>query len=500
MMKIITSKSLIVTVCIFGLIYILISLINHYFFRTYALDLGLYTNAIFKYAHLQLADSSMFKVVNEYLLGDHFDLYLVLFSPLVFLFGTYALLIVQIIAILAGGIGVHQYFQLKALPGKHIPVAATICFYAFFGVFSAVSHDYHSNVVAAMLIPWFFYFFYKRDYLVSAILIALVLIAKENMALWMLFICTGLAFEFRKDKKSLIYLSAYSAFSIVYFVIIIYFVMPGITVSGEYNGFAYSSLGQTPMEALKHLFLNPVESLKILFTNHTNQPNGDYVKLELHILVLLSGAYLLLIKPWYFVMLIPIYFQKMFHDNIQMWGVNDQYSIEFAPILIIGIFTGIAEFKNKKVELILAAIVFTGIIFSTIRVMDRTVVYTNKSKIRFYQASHYKRHYDVRPVHKQLNLLPARAKISALSPFVPHLALRNHIYQFPIVLDAEYIIYSEKEGKYPMDEEGFKLEMEKIMGSGEWEVHFKSEEVVVLKRSAVGSQQSAVSSQQSAVK
>jgi uncharacterized membrane protein len=479
------SKSgiyLAIILVIFGIIYALISLVNHYYFRTYALDLGLYTNALYKYAHFHLADSSMFKNVNEYLLADHFDLYLIIFSPLVYLFGTYTLLLVQIAAILAGGAGIYKYFRLTLPENDFIPVAATLGFLSFFGIFSALAFDYHSNVVAAMLVPWLFYFFKKKNYIAAATLGFLILIAKENMALWLVFICLGLAVEYRKDRKSLAYLSAFSVFSVVYFIIIIFLVMPAFSASGNYYGFDYSALGQNPLEAATNLFLQPLNSIKILFTNHTNHPNGDYVKMELHIMVLLSGAFFLLLKPYYLIMLIPIYFQKMFHDSTQIWSVNGQYSIEFAPVLAIGVFTAIAEFKDRKIERILAAVALSGILISTVRLMDHTVAYSNKPMIRFYVAGHYKRPFDVKPVYRMLDQLPANARISALTPLVPHLALRDHIYQFPVIRDAEFIVYSENEGKYPLDEANFTKTINKINLSGEWEEVSNKDGVVILKK------------------
>ena len=72
---------LIILVILFASLYSFISLVNHYNFRTYALDLGLYTNALYDYLHLQWNDSSVFKEINENLLADHFDLYLIIFSP-----------------------------------------------------------------------------------------------------------------------------------------------------------------------------------------------------------------------------------------------------------------------------------------------------------------------------------------------------------------------------------------------------------------------------------
>lgn len=473
---------LLITLSFFGLIYSLISFFNHYLFRTYALDLGLYTNALYKYAHLVPADTGMFRNANEYLLADHFDLYLPLFSPLVYIFGTYTLLFVQIASILAGGFGVYKYFKLVNPENQFIHLASALCFLTFFGIFSAISFDYHSNVVAAMLVPWLFYFFKKKNYLVSAILVMSILIAKENMALWVIFICIGLAVEYRKDKRSLTWLLAFAAFSVLYFVAIIDVVMPWFAAAGKYYGFSYTSLGQSPSEALKEIFLNPVESFKTLFTNHLDYPYGNYIKMELHILVLLSGLYFLFLKPRFLIMLIPIYFQKMFHDSTHVWGVSGQYSVEFAPVLAIGIFSAITEFRNMKIERLLAMVAFAGILFSTVRVMDRTVIYTNKSKIRFYHPKHYHRTYDVKQVYSLLKEIPADAAVSAQTPFVPHLALRNKIYQFPLVKDAEYIIVSDIEEKFPMKEEDYSKVMKTLMDSGEWEVSKQNDAIRILKK------------------
>jgi uncharacterized membrane protein len=481
-MKLKPTKYLILTFVFFGIIYSLISIVNHYTFRTYALDLGLYTNALYKYAHFKLADSLMFNVNYEILLADHFDLYLVIFAPLVYIFGTYTLLVVQIASILAGGAGVFMYFKLTDSKHEYLAHFATLFFFLFYGIYSALSFDYHSNVVAAMLIPWFFYFFKRRKYLVSLLLTVLVLIAKENMALWLIFICLGMAFEYRKNNTALTFLSAFILISLIYFMLIIDVIMPKLSNSNQYNLFSYSVLGETPFEAIKNLLMHPIDNLKVLFTNHNKSINGDYVKLEMLILVILSGAYLLFLKPRYLIMLIPIFFQKLYHDNYLVWGIGGQYSIEFAPILAIGIFSSVNEFKEKKYVNMMTAIVILGVLLSTIRVMDNTVFYTQKSRIRIYQASHYKRNYDVSPVHRQLRNIPSDASVSAQSPFVPHLSLRDKIYQFPIVNDAEYIVFSDKEGKYPLDDETFNSAVNQFLDSEEWETWFKSGDLVILKR------------------
>jgi uncharacterized membrane protein len=482
---------LILTVVVFGFIFALISLVNHYNFRTYALDLGLYTNALYKYAHFQAADSLMMVENYECLLGGHFDLYLIIFSPLVFIFGTYTLLIVQIAAVLAGGIGVYRYFkpvnrnsaETQNIASLHLqPLFATIFFYAFYGIYSALSYDYHSNVVAASLVPWFFYFLKKRNFSVSFLFLTLILVSQENVALWVVFICLGLLIEYRKDVKAVKYLTIFTGISLIYFIAVIYLIIPLFSKSNEYTGFAYSVLGGSPAEAIKTLFIHPLESFRAMFINHSGNPNGDYVKTEMLILVTVSGLYFLILKPAYLIMLIPVFFQKLFHDKYLVWGIDGQYSIEFAPILALGVFTVIAQFKTGHTAKVLTAVALLGVILSTFRIMDNTVMYTQKSRIRFYQANHYQRNYDVEAVHRQLSKIPADAAVSALAPFVPHLSLRDKIYQFPLIKDAEYIVYSEKEGKYPLDEGEFQNILSTIYESGDWVLEYEKDGVVILKK------------------
>jgi uncharacterized membrane protein len=479
-MEIFKNKYLLFTVLFFGLVYSCISLVNHYNFRTYALDLGVYTNAMYDYIHFKWNDSSSFNGSPENLLADHFDLYLIIFSPLILIFKTYTLLVVQILFILIGGIGVYTYFSSsKSVFRFSLP--ATIYFYSFFGIFSAVSYDYHSNVIAAMLVPWFFYYFKEKNYTVSLLILIFMLISKENISLWIAFICLGLLGEYRRDKKAIRYLLVFFSISLLYFILIIGVVMPALSSRNVYAHFNYLFLGNTPIEALKYLILHPFQALMTLFINHTTNSSGNYIKMELHLFLLLSGLYVLFLKPHYLVMLIPIYFQKLFNDNFSMWGIYNQYSVEFAPILAIGIFSVISRFNNRQMAFIAVTFVLIGSIAVSIRSMDRTVYYSNKAKIRIYQNSHYTRDYNVGFVHQQLDNIPQNAIVSAQSPFLSHLALRDKIYQFPIIKDSDFIVYSPKEDTYPLNKSELENKIRELLISNKWRIELKNEDLVVLK-------------------
>ena len=483
-MELIKKHKYIITISfIFLTLYSLISLVNHYSFKTYALDLGLYTNAAFKYAHLIFADSSMIKEYHELILGGHFDLYLVIFSPMTYLFGTYTLLIVQIIALIIGGIGVFRYFQIIGNK-KSIPYYALIYFYTFFGIYGALSFDYHSIVVASCIVPWFFISIYRYKIVSSVLLLVFMLVSQENFALFVFFICLGLIIDFKKSKKKYSLLLVLSLVSLIYFLTVILYVIPSFSSQGEYGGFLYSSFGNNIFNASKTLLMNPVESFKAFFTNHNNSIYGDFIKAETHIILLISGLFFLFKKPQYLLMLVPIYFQKFFHDNYLMWGIGFQYNIEFAPIMAIGIFKVISEFKRENLKVIMSFIAIILALTSTIRTMDNTVLNTNKSRIRFYQKIHYELDYDVKSVHDNLLKIPKYAKVSAQSPFVPHLSLRIDIYQFPIIKDAEYIVYSRKESPYPLSKENFLSKINKLEKSNNWKI-LHNGYITILKKSSL---------------
>ena len=463
----------------FGILYCLISLVNHYNFRTYALDLGAYTNALYDYSHFQFNDCTVFKQTAENLLADHFDFYLILLSPFSFIFKSYTLLLAQLFFVLIGGLGVYKYFRQTSVTA-HLALPASLYFYLFFGVFSAISYDYHSNVIAASLVPWLFYSFKQRKMVISGILLLFIVISKENISLWMTFVFIGLMVEFKSDKTLRNYCGGFALASFLYFILITTVVMPALSNNNSYPHFNYAALGSNYSEAFLFLVQHPVDSIRMLFVNQTQNPLGDYVKLELHVLLLISGLPLLIRKPHFFIMLIPIYVQKFFHDNYLMWGIYGQYSIEFAPILAIGIFSAIGSFKSRKWSKILIIIVLIGAFASTFRLMDNTVVHNDKSKIRVYKSNHYYRDFDVKQTHQLLATIPADAIVSAQSPFLPQLALRDYIYQFPIVKDATYIVYSKNEGTYPLEKDTFFQQISYFENSPEWTVFAKNDYITIL--------------------
>ena len=408
-----------------GVVYCLISLVNHYLFKTYGLDLGLYTHAMYDFVHGRIDDCSMFKETQQSILGAHFDLYLFILSPLVFIFGSYTLLIVQIAAVLLGGWGIYKLIKLYT-DDELLPIFASATFFFSFGIIHAMSYDYHSNVLTAMMLPWLLYFIKKRQFWQSSVMVVLFVIGKENLSLWLFFIAIGLMWDYRKDRKTLWHLLAYAIFGLAYFLIINMIVMPKIGGQGISR---YSHLGSNYAEIALQLVTHPGETLRILFTNTNAHPNINPRKAEFYFCALASGMLLTLLKTNYLFMLIPLIVQKMFSIDPMLWGISVHYNVEFVPVLIVSSFLVILRLKKLLPRLVLAFALLLSTILTTFYTIGEPNSMVFLDQISVFQGRHYQqRKFDVKYARQLIRQIPDDASVSAASMFVPHLALREKIY------------------------------------------------------------------------
>ncbi|MDD5569909.1 MAG: DUF2079 domain-containing protein [Bacteroidales bacterium] len=476
---------LLIIIIIYSSIFCSISLVNHYNFRTAAWDLGINNNAIFDYAHFRWNNAAIMYPNSHFenVLGDHFSLLPILFSPLYWICGTYTMLIVQILGIVFGGIGIYKLiFDLTK--NKVISDISVIFFYSIFGVYSALSFDYHDNVMAAMFVPWFFYYVYNNKWKYASIFCLLVLISKENMALWMFFICLGAIILFHKEKEKLKFLSFYAIFSVLYFYFIMK-LMPAISPGeNNYRHFDYSVLGKNMLEAIKTCINRPKYVFSLLFESPINDSLTFGIKSELHYAVLLSGGVVLLWKPQFLIMLLPIYGQKLFNDDFGKWSVGGHYSIEFVPILTIALFWWINGLNNFKIRTkVIISVLFTVICMKiSYGLMEKQVNWFNKELIQFYSKNHWKREFNVKKVYEGLKIIPKNAKVSAQTMLSSHLSFREYIYTYPYVADADYIVLLLSDGPYPLNDEEYKKELNKYKESSEWGIIKYDYPLVIFKR------------------
>lgn len=441
-----------IIMCIFGTVYCLISFVNQNEFRTYALDLGMFNQALYSFAHLKLNYFTLaIDGSNVNYFADHFSLITILYAPFYYLLRTNTFLVIQIFAILGGGLGIYLYAEHE-IDSKYLPLIVVTQFFGIWGIYSALAFDFHNNVVAAMFVPWLALCYVTGKKRLFILFFLLILIAKENMALWLVFILLGLMLRrglshWRDFLKFEIPLALSAA---IYFLVVIGLIMPALG-SGGSGGSAtlmsrYAQFGNSPTTIAENIVIHPRQTFSSLFESpQPDKVHGDD-KYGLHGMVLASGGLALLAAPSYLVMLIPIYLQKMLTGDPSLWGITGQYSIEFVPIISLAFIALLVTLKRRKLTSSWqypVAIIITAMTFSSLYyVIDngKLSMFSHNDNVNFMSSNHYHSPVKTGEVNKYLNLIPPDAAISVTSSLAPHLSFRDKIYLYPIIKDAKYLV------------------------------------------------------------
>jgi uncharacterized membrane protein len=334
-----------------------------------------------------------------------------------------------------------------------------------------------------MLLPWLFYFIEADRRGRATIVAALLAGSKENMALWMVFIALGMAVLYWREPARRRWALAVAAGTFVYFVVIIKFVVPALSDNNSYlHQKNYVALGRTAGEVLHTFLMRPFYVVGLLFCNQLGVSDGDYVKLELHTMVLLSGGLALLRRPAYLLMLLPIYGQKLFSANVMHWGLNYQYCIEFVPVLHAATSQWLTRTTPHRATRLATGAALLALAATIISMQVRRSPYYDKSAAQFFKSRHYLIPFDAGLVHQGLTLIPADARVSATSALVPHLAARPYIYQFPEIGNADYIAILRQASTWPLSETELDAKLAAYQASGQWRVKLAQGPLIILQR------------------
>lgn len=477
-------------IILFGLIFSLISVVNHFFFRTYALDLGIFNQALYAIVHLKKAVFTLGLEGYEISIwGTHFSPILFFYIPFQLIFGSYGLLIVQILVILSGGLGIYRYSYL-ILNKPSWSMLVMIIFFGIWGIYSALAFDFHNNVVGAMMVPWFFYFLKKENIKASILFYFLIIITQESVALWMIFILAGLIIRdlvqgshkiipqiFRLQISLLV-------FSTAYFLIVTLYIVPHFNQQTDFF-FRYAPLGDSFPGIVASIITDPWPAIRLFFSGSSLPGVPPGIKLEFHLMVLLSGGVLLLYRPHYLIMLIPLYAQKMLSTDPVLWGINMQYSIEFVPVLALCIADSAGSRKlSEKHTLVILIIILILVYAATGRTMiKRNSIWYNKTNTVFWQKPHYEPDLDIRESRDVMRMIPDGVPVSASSPLAPHLYKRDKLYHFPVVKDADYImILKGKGGIYPLDAIRLEKAIDSLKNKSDFSTLKESDQLILFKR------------------
>lgn len=472
----------------FALVHLCIPLINHYNFKTFAFDYGVYNFAFYDFAHFRISYCPVYLVPYPItFLQDHVSFTLILLSPLYWiltpLFGTYSLLILQWALIISGGWASYRFVALKT--GRpFMAVAAMLFYFTLYARFASYQSDCNLATMGAAIVPAFLYFFLADKKIPLLLSFIFLLSNREDFSLGLFFLCIMLAITYRRDavKKRLALILA--AISLLCFILVFRYVIPLFeNEHWKFSLFNYSALGKGPMEALVFVCSHPLKTLEMLFVNHTGNPAGDGIKAEFYITWLVSGGFLLFYRPVYLIPLIPLIAKKMFNDNFLRWGIELYQGVEIASLMPVLVFSVLAELNIYKLQQLLATVVCGLTLFISFRCLKAS---TKKAygfnKVDFLSSSFYNSDYDVRETRRLLRMIPDTAAVCASGRLLPHLALREHIYHFSYVDRSNYVFVYKTGHTFPLSQEEFTRYLDEMMLSGNWEILDESQNLLLLKR------------------
>lgn len=450
------KRSVVLLLLTASLVYGSITFVNHCVFRTYALDLGYYTQVSLAWIAGEAPTTAGFEDLSQHALSNHFDLSQLIFAPFVAIGGAWALLIIQWLFILLGGIGIYKWAEHHK---SKFSTPILLCFLGYFAVFQSLAYDYHSTVVACMLLPWYFLAIAKGKTKLSWVLLITFALFREDLALFALFIAAGQTFIYRRDLKLKPQLIGQVAGMAVLFLLIMLVIMPAFAGGEPISNLQYLALQnfQLNFGAVARVFK------EILYSS----PEGSLsmIKVEFWFAFLLSGGVLLFKKPVYLFMLIPVFSSKMLHINPIFWGVGAHYSIALAAIVPIALVVILKDSKHsiwKFLPLVVLAVSF--------RLMDNPYSIIDRENIRFYQAQHYQRTFDVNQVKQFLNSIPEHSLVSTSNNVYPHLADQQEVQLFPLgIAKADYIILINEDDPFPLGPEEHSSILASIHANESWE-------------------------------
>lgn len=473
----------------FGIVVFATSVLNHYFFRTFTFDYGNYNFAFRDYAHFRISPMPTYP---GNFLQDHYSFLLMFFVPaywlLNWLTGTYTLILIQNVLILIAAWFTYKLVLLKS-GNSLLGVGSLIYYFTLLGRYTTFSCDANLAVMSACFIPVFIYLFETKKYIPAAITFVLSLLSRENIPIWFVFIFTVLIINHWKDKKAVAYSAVGIVVSILYFVVLFKFLIPGIeTKEKQFTLFNYAALGATPYEAVIFIIKHPVETFKLFFVNHLNDPAYNGVKAEFYWVYLVSGGFILFLRPKYIIWFIPIVAQKVLNDSPLRWGIATYYSIEVVTLLPLAVFLTLSELKKRWLEIGLAVIVCTATTATTIYKLNPQNCAVpdafNPAKEKIYSNEFWTPKFNQRKVNKLLALVPPDASVSASEQLFAHLAQRPHISLFPTLNNADYAAFSVFDDYFMLSHQANETVRNTLLSSPEWELVGKEFPVFVLKKKA----------------
>jgi uncharacterized membrane protein len=432
------------------------SVMRHVRYETGGYDLGIFTQAVARYARLQ-APIAELKGPGANLLGDHFHPILVTIAPLYRVFPSPSTLLVAQAALLAISVPI-VYRTARMRASRTASLVLAVCYGSSWGIAGAVAYDFHEVAFAVPLLALAIDALLRDSFRAAAVWSCGLVLVKEDLPLTTAMFGV-LLFWAGARRLGL----AVAGFGIAAFGLLVGVVIPRLNAVGEFSYWDRAAGDGGEPSSVTDLALGaaaPAKLLGILF-----------LLLPVAFLALFSRISLLAL---------PTLAWHLLADNPAYSGTQYHYGLVLMPIIFLAAADALRRLPSRAVLVGLAAMVLAGIWFTV------TGPYPRMLDPGWWQRTPY-----AREAAAAVATVPSGATVAAQNRLAPHLLPGREVHLFDTglrdaygrIIDVEYVVAETTSGSFPIPPAERRLLLADLQRCGYQEIYARHG-FVTLRRTA----------------
>lgn len=384
--------------------------------------------------------SQMFHYMNETLIPyttierskllSHFAVH---FSPILYIFLPFyiiysnpvTLLIMQAVVIALGLIPIYKLCKHYNYSNKII-IALSIIYILMPALIGGNFYYFHENKILAVLILYLFYFIEKGNSKLTALFALLVMLVKEDAAIYVGIIGLYLLFSKRKNIKGWYLIIA----SIIYFALVTTLMQiygEGI-MTYRYENFLFNG-----ENSLVFVIINIIKNPAYLFYQLMNIEKLIFI---IYIFVPMAMLPLAIKKPSGLILLLPLVLINLMTNYVYQYDIGFQYTYGSVAFLFYLAIINIKNLPKKVVKNLLICGVSSSLIFFSATYFSKfTIIQSYINNIE-----------QTKIINEGLKLIPDNMSVKATTFFVANLWYIDELYDYDytnketdyVVLDLRY--------------------------------------------------------------
>lgn len=475
MKKTIEYMSVFILLTFISWVFALISIRLHDQFLTFGWDLGFFDQIIWKVSQGDMAAYSTLS--KENLLADHFQ---VVLYPLSFLYLIKS--DVRMILVAQAFLVVFAAFPLYLI-AKYVVKSAffslsiVASYVLFIGTQWTILNEFHQMAFVPLFLSFLYYGLASKKIVLYWTGVLGLLMTKEELGLLLFAIGLVVWWFYRKDLMGIIT----SIIGVMSFFILVYIIMPWMSVSGTYSHFDFGPSGYTPVDVVKKIIFDPP-----YFFQSLSVPS---IKVKTMFDTFFAFGFLPFFSPIHLLPIFDNFVTRFIYAGPQFtkWANVNHHA---APLGILSaVATIYASFwllpLLEKYTLLRKNILtfFLSFYILGMSIFQNIILHGPVNSI--FKPQFYSRDSHSEEINKALAYIPPRASLATQNNLFPHLSQRKEIYLLPEFNKAEYImvdIYNKPNSFSPLNEKEFLSLVKKLQTKYSYVPIYKKNTIFILKR------------------